>query len=167
MTLLSFDDVPQQQPSRKPGDAWPYLLAIVFMAFLGTVAILVLTKLRPNQDNSVLITAVIGFLGTMTGTILTFMKAQETHLSVNSRLDAFMASAKQVGHLEGKEEGRKLAIAERQMVPMEAVIPVILQPQKLARDTNATVHKIDDDATARQAPEPSPPVAPKTKKEKP
>ena len=105
MILLSFEDMPQS--SQKPGSAWPYLIAIIFMAALGTMAILILTKLRPAQDNSVLITAVIGFLGTMTGTILTFMKAQETHLSVNSRLDAFMASAKQVGRWEGKKKDER------------------------------------------------------------
>ncbi len=129
--ILTFEDMPQ--PSQKPRASWPYLLAIVFMAFLGTVAILILTKLRPAQDNSVLITAVIGFLGTMTGTILTFMKAQETHLSVNSRLDAFMASARQVGHLEGKEEGRAAALAESGHVPMQAIIPIVLQPVKPAQ----------------------------------
>ena len=127
MIILSFDDMPQ--PSQKPGSAWPYLIAIIFMAALGTMAILILTKLRPAQDNSVLITAVVGFLGTMTGTVLTFMKAQETHLSVNSRLDAFMASAKQVGRLEGKEEGRAAGILEGlKQQPIQAVIPVVLQP---------------------------------------
>ncbi len=129
MLILTFDDMPEQ--AKKPGSNWPYLLTVGFMAALGTIAILVLTKLRPTQDNSLLITMITGWLGTITGVILTFMKAQETHLSVNSRLDAFMASARQVGHMEGKEEGRVLGITEgelRRPIPMQAVIPVVIQP---------------------------------------
>jgi hypothetical protein len=38
--------------------------------------------------------------------LLAFLKAQETHLSVNSRLDAFMANAKLAAHAQGVTEGR-------------------------------------------------------------
>src|SRR5678816_4493850 len=38
--------------------------------------------------------------------LLAFMKAQETHLSVNSRLDAFMRNAEMVAHVQGMAEGR-------------------------------------------------------------
>jgi hypothetical protein len=129
MLILTFDDMPEQP--KKTTSNWPYLITVGFMAALGTIGILVLTKLRPTQDNTLIITMITGWLGTITGVILTFMKAQETHLSVNSRLDAFMASARQVGHLEGKEEGRIAGIQEaelRRPVPMQAVIPVVIQP---------------------------------------
>jgi hypothetical protein len=127
------------------------------MACLGVIAILVLTSLRPAQDNSVLIATVIGFLSTTTGVIMTFMKAQETHLAVNSRLDAFMASARKVGHLEGEASGRVAGIAEGELRHPAPAAPTIL-----AVDTNLTAHKIDDDATARQS-KPAPTDAAKQK----
>jgi hypothetical protein len=129
MIILTFNDMPS--PTKQSSSNWQYLVTVAFMAALGTIGVLVVTALRPTQDNSMLITTIIGFLSTTTGVILTFLKTQETHLSVNSRLDAFMASARQVGHMEGAEEGRRAGIIEGQLrvpMPMQAVIPVVLQP---------------------------------------
>lgn len=157
--LITFEDMPQPSQQNPPSN-WPYALTGVLMACLGVIAILVLTSLRPTQDNSVLIATVIGFLSTTTGVIMTFMKAQETHLAVNSRLDAFMASARKVGHLEGEVSGRMAGIAEGELRrPLAA--PAV--PTTLEVDTNLTAHKIDNDATARQAPKPSPTNAAKNK----
>ena len=132
MILLTFDDM---QPSPKPASNWPYLITVVLMAAFGVIAVLVLTALRPTQDNSVLIATVIGFLSTTTGVILTFMKAADTHDAVNHRLDLFLSTARQVSHFEGQAEGRAEGITEgelRHRAPMQALIPVVLQPAPTA-----------------------------------
>jgi hypothetical protein len=134
MLILTFDDMTDMTaPKPIPPTNWPYVVAGVLMAALGTIAVLVLSALRPSQDNSVLIATVIGFLSTTTGVIMTFMKAQETHLAVNSRLDAFMASARKVGHMEGREEGRVEGIAEGGLRT--------LAPAPLAQPTDAANKK--------------------------
>jgi hypothetical protein len=130
MILLAFEDLPSSA-APKQSTVWPYVIAVVLMGAFGVIAVLLLTKLRPVQDNSMLIATVLGFLGTMTGVILTFMKAQDTHDSVNGQLKQFLSTARQVAHFEGQAQGRAEGIAEgelRHPTPMQAVIPVVLQP---------------------------------------
>ncbi len=146
MILLAFEDMPSPT-SQRPASNWPYIVAVILMMAFGTIAILVLTALRPNQDNTALITLVIGFLAPTTLSLLAFMKSQETHLMVNSQLAAFIAAAKQVAHHEGVDEGRVQGIAEGELRRpiMKAVIPVVqLDPasdqrnrmEETANDTN-------------------------------
>jgi hypothetical protein len=175
MTLITFEDMPLPT-SQKPASQLPYLAAVLFMTLLGVVAILVLTALKPATDNTLLIATVIGFLTPTTLSLMAFMKSQETHLMVNSRLAEFMASAKRISHYEGKEEGHAEGITEGELRFAPHVIPVVALPSTvlavdtnltthdsnvlahdsnaLAHDTNAVAHKIDDDATARKASEP-------------
>lgn len=84
----------------------PYLVVISLMSFLAVIFVLGISYLRPTQDNGQMIATLLGFIATTTASVLAFMKAQETHLSVNSRLDAFMANAKIAAHAEGKAEGK-------------------------------------------------------------
>lgn len=152
MMLITFDDMPAQPSTAVPASNWPYVFTGVLMAALGVIAILVLTSLRPTLDNSVLIATVIGFLSTTTGVIMTFMKAQETHLAVNSRLDAFMASARKVGHLEGEASGRVLGIAEGELrhppqtkpaIPPDAASIQRNRMEQTGDDTNKRVQKVE------------------------
>ena len=87
----------------------PYILAVVIMMILGVGGIMVLTVIRPNADNTMLIATMLGFLAPTTLSLLAFMKAQETHLSVNSRLDAFMEQARATGHAAGITDERARA----------------------------------------------------------
>lgn len=89
-----------------PPNNMPYVVAVVLMMFFGVTAISVISVLRPEKDNTLLITSIVGFLTPTTLSLLAFMKAQETHLSVNSRLDAFMSNAKMAAHAQGLDEGR-------------------------------------------------------------
>jgi len=84
----------------------PYVLAVVFMMTLGVVSIVLLTIMRPEKDNTLIVTTLIGFLAPTTLSLLAFMKSQETHLSVNGRMESFIASEKLRSRLEGIEEGR-------------------------------------------------------------
>ena len=86
----------------------PYVTAVVIMMCFGVLAIVLIWILRPNaMDNMLITAAVFTFIGPTTLSLLAFMKAQETHLSVNSRLDAFMKNAVKAAHAEGALEGRK------------------------------------------------------------
>jgi len=85
----------------------PYIVAVVTMMLIGVVAIVVLVVMRPdNKDNLLIIGLIVGFLAPTTLSLLAFMKSQETHLSVNSRLDAFMKNARMAAHAQGVTEGR-------------------------------------------------------------
>jgi hypothetical protein len=89
-----------------PPNNVPYVIAVIAMSIACVAAIVAITFARPEADNSVLITTVIGFATTTTASLLAFMKSQETHLSVNSRLDAFMRNAELAAHVQGIVEGR-------------------------------------------------------------
>jgi hypothetical protein len=89
----------------------PYIKAIVVMMCLGVIGIVAITFARPEADNTVIIGALVGLLTPTTFSLLAFMKSQETHASVNSRLDAFMKNAEAVARAEGVNEGRALANA--------------------------------------------------------
>lgn len=85
----------------------PYLLVSGGMAVVGVIAIVAITSLRPDQDNAVLIATIIGLLASTTASILSFQKSQQTHLSVNSRLDSFIASAEAAAGAKGQLQGFK------------------------------------------------------------
>jgi hypothetical protein len=84
----------------------PYIVAVIMMMVIGVAGVVIITLGRPNQDNTQLITTILGFLAPTTLSLLAFMKAQETHLSVNSRLDAFMRNAELAARVQGVIEGR-------------------------------------------------------------
>ncbi len=85
----------------------PYLIAIVVMVALAIFSIVAVTVIRPNDDNSAIIVLILGSIAPTTVALLAFMKAQETHLSVNSRLDEFIHNSNQVARAEAEETGRQ------------------------------------------------------------
>ena len=95
-----------------------YLIATIVVFSVGMLSVVLVTLLRVTEDNGILITAIIGFTGTTLGSVLAFMKSQETHASVNSRMDDFIKKfeassvakqdlARSEGLAEGKTQGRK------------------------------------------------------------
>ncbi len=99
-----FDE--RRQTIVPPPNNTPYIVAVVLMMFLGVSAVSAIAILRPDKDNTTLITTIVGFIAPTTLSLLAFMKAQETHLSVNSRLDAFIGNAKLASRAQGLDEGR-------------------------------------------------------------
>lgn len=101
---------PTQPTIVQPPSNVPYLVAVVIMMLMGLGAVMGILLIRPGQDNTQLIATVVGMLVPTIAAILAFMKAQETHLSVNSRLDAFMtehaATADAKGFARGVEESK-------------------------------------------------------------
>lgn len=98
----------EQTPLRpmRPASNVPYLVAIVVMVLISVTAIVAVTLIRPEQDNSSLYVLILGSIGPTTLALLAFMKAQETHLSVNSRLDQFIKNADRSARAEGELAGR-------------------------------------------------------------
>lgn len=84
----------------------PYLIAVVVMAVFAIAAISVISIIRPERDNSAMYVLILGFGTSTTAAILAFMKSQETHLSVNSRLDDFIRNADRSARAEGELAGR-------------------------------------------------------------
>lgn len=88
-----------------PPNNLPYIIAVVTVILLVTAAIVMLTVLLPNRDNLPIISVIVGLAAPTTLSLLAFMKAQETHLSVNSRLDGFMRNAESAALARGQLEG--------------------------------------------------------------
>lgn len=94
-----------------PPNNIPYVLAVVVMSLIGVASIVLISIFRSDKDNSNLITMIIGLITPTTLSLLAFMKAQETHLSVNSRLDSFMLNAREAAHAQGFVQGKAEGIA--------------------------------------------------------
>lgn len=90
----------------------PYIISIVVMVVCGFGLIMTIVITWPSQDAIPLIGIIVGFLTSITVAILALMKgnatlatAQETHLSVNSRLDSFIKNAQDIALAQGRAEG--------------------------------------------------------------
>lgn len=81
-----------------------YVVAVSVMIAIAIAGIVLVETFRPG-DNTATIAAIVGLLTPTTLSLLAFMKAQETHLSVNSRLESFIKSADIAARSEGLAEG--------------------------------------------------------------
>lgn len=93
----------------KPINNKPYITAVVSMMLIGVAGTVLISIFRPEQDLIVVITAIFGLLTPTTLSLLSFMKSQETHLSVNSRLDQFIKNADAIARAEGEIKGARTA----------------------------------------------------------
>lgn len=91
----------------------PYIIAIIIMATLGALGIVVISLFNPGKDNSLIIASLLGFLTPTTLSLLALMKAQQTHVLVNSRMSEFIDTLKKsavdksvIARSEGIIEGR-------------------------------------------------------------
>ncbi|MDD5199254.1 MAG: hypothetical protein PHC88_05570 [Terrimicrobiaceae bacterium] len=105
----------------------PYVVAVVLMTLLALSAIVAITVMRPTQDNTAIMALIISATAPTTLALLAFMKAQETHLSVNSRLNDFMrtaselARAKGIAHGQALERSKQSALDEARLVADDKV----------------------------------------------
>jgi len=89
----------------------PYLIAVVIMIAIAIGSITAIAVGRPGLDNSNLYGLILGSIGPTTLALLAFMKSQETHLSVNSRLEQFIRNADRAARSEGELAGRAAGMA--------------------------------------------------------
>lgn len=109
----------------------PYLATITVMFAIGIAGVAVIAKARPETDILTIIAAVFAFLTPTTASILAFQKAQETHLSVNSRLDSFVKNAQAAALAVGKEQGAKEANLRTDTLKQDKILPIVLPPVKI------------------------------------
>jgi hypothetical protein len=82
-----------------------YVMALVAMVFIGVASIVMVEVLRPNQDNMVLHGLILGFLTPTTMSLLSLLKANETHTIVNSRMTALLEMTQKAAFARGQLEG--------------------------------------------------------------
>lgn len=97
-----------------------YMIGVVVMVAVAVVAITLIAIFRPERDNTVLASMIIGFIGTATISILTLLKTTETHRSVNGRLQEFLDSTRDAAHSAGMLEA-----GERSTEPILATMAQI------------------------------------------
>ncbi len=101
-----------------------YVWAAVSVVLIGTLAIFGIFVVRPDRDNSAIITIIIAGIAPTAAAILGLMKAQETHLVVNSRFDKVIGAATAVAREEGAAAERARA-AITGSSPVPAVLPCV------------------------------------------
>jgi len=87
-----------------------YVWAVIGLSVVAVIAILIIFLIRPDKDNSSLITVVLGFLVPV---IMAFLAAsvQQVHLAVNSRLSQLVALTAKASHAEGALDSSNIAAA--------------------------------------------------------
>lgn len=115
-----------------------YLISIVVMTMVAIGGVALITYLRPESDLVIVMAAVFGLIAPTTVSLLAFLKAQETHLSVNSRLDEFIRSETRAARSVGVQEGRELADARTDELQKNKVdAPADVVPVKIVETTGA------------------------------
>lgn len=89
-----------------------YVVAIVLLSALGSLSVVGIALIRPDQDNTLLITSILTFLGPTIASLLAFA-IRDIHKSVNSRLDQLVASTGREQRAEGIAQG----VAQEQANP--------------------------------------------------
>jgi hypothetical protein len=82
-----------------------YVVAVIILLLLGGTLILGILLLRPQVDVPSVVGQVTGYLAPTIAGVLAFMKSQETHLMVNSRLDDFISARSDLSRAEGIAQG--------------------------------------------------------------
>lgn len=91
------------KPARSPKS--PYVWAVVVLTLIGALLVTAILLIRPQADAMDVIGKVLtGLTPTIMGT-LAYLKSQETHLMVNSRLDAFITAQAQLARSQGQIQG--------------------------------------------------------------
>ncbi len=83
----------------------PYVWAVVILAAIAAVLVVVVLWIRPQADPLDVVSQVAKGLPPTIAGVMAYLKAQETHLSVNSRLDAFMREHAAAAHVKGQLQG--------------------------------------------------------------
>lgn len=115
--------------------------AIVAVLLIGVAGVVTIAVLRPDLDPLAVSAVIFTFLTPTTLSLLSYLKAQETHLAVNSRLDQFIKNASKAAEAVGKETGRKESEARTDTLardkintPAILVTPVMVQGAQVVRD---------------------------------
>lgn len=78
----------------------------VILIAVATIISVSLVAIFREGDNTAIITAIIGLAVPTIASVMAYLKTQETHAIVNSKLDEVVKTATFAAHAEGVEEGR-------------------------------------------------------------
>lgn len=115
-----------------PPSNTPYIVAVVTILAIAFALIFGILLIRPNVDPTILISLVLTSLAPTIAAVFALIKAQETHLAVNSRLDEWITTANKNAKNEGIAEGTK---TERRRVNEESG-PLKLAPVTVTIKSN-------------------------------
>jgi len=79
-----------------------YLIAVIVMVLIGVVSVMAVVIIRPNSDNTLLITTIVGFIAPTLMALLAFLKAQETRIAVDGRMDELLELTRESGNAQGR-----------------------------------------------------------------
>lgn len=116
-------EIPAKEIKLPPSENRPYMIAVVITIVMSLVIFLFVLSWRPDIDILIVGAVELGFSTTIITLLINTMitqetkreareakqQAQETHLSVNGRMDAFMKNVEAVAMAKGREEGQQIA----------------------------------------------------------
>lgn len=100
----------------------PYIWSVVVLTLLSCALVMGVLLVRPQVDAMDVITKVLTGLAPTIAAVLAYLKSQDTHLSVNSRLDAFMTEHAKVARAEGILQGTSNEQARTAAIQIPAVV---------------------------------------------
>lgn len=83
-----------------------YVYIIIGLSVMGVIAIIFIATFRPDSDNTIALTSIVGFLTPTIGTILALM-IKDIHKDINSRMTQLIETTEKAAHAEGKLEGTR------------------------------------------------------------
>lgn len=120
VVLVPVSTVVPLAPPVLKANVFAYLFMVVGVMLVSVLAIIAITLARPKQDNTALITSVIGMATPTVAALLALIKSgetaravQEVHVSLNSRLTQLLAQTA----LAERTAGRNEAIAAAVVLP--------------------------------------------------
>lgn len=98
------------------GNSAQYVWAVVIIVMVVFIAAASIIIYRPDADILVVLTVSLGFATAISTSVMSAMKAQETHLLVNSRMEKAITDATMAAFGEGMKQGRETANARTDML---------------------------------------------------
>ena len=124
-------------PGRRPINV-QYIWAIAFMSLLIVATVLLINLIRPNQDNTGIITMVISSLGSTTVSLLALLRTNDTHRCIREHIDGEMPSQPQVSSSgTGFPPIGPAAVALLLLLPLAGCGPTIPQIYEMGTWTEA------------------------------
>jgi hypothetical protein len=109
-----------------------YIFAVVFLSVVAVASITTVSLVRPERDNSSLISTIIGFtLPTITA--LLGMALQQIGTAMDGRMSQLMLLNQRWARLEGQKEGVAAATA----TPASAALPPVIVDRRVTMPTGS------------------------------
>jgi cytochrome bd-type quinol oxidase subunit 1 len=91
---------------RPPVRSTAFYMSMIFgLTILALMTVLIVLFLRPGEDNTVVVVAILGFLAPILAAIVGMM-VKDVHTMVNSRMDALLSATERAATAEGKAAGK-------------------------------------------------------------